>query len=110
MPKIVFNGLAVLLGLLLAGMACAETVWIDVRSVDEYQESHIEGDLHIPYQTIVAKIQQYSIAKDAEIKLYCRSGGRAGKARQSLLAAGYSDVKNAGGIDDVRKERSLPID
>ncbi len=91
---------------LLAGIAVAETVWIDVRSLDEYKASHIEGDLHIPYSSIVADVESYQIDKNAEIKLYCRSGGRAGKAKKALEAAGYTHVDNAGGIDDVRQSRS----
>jgi hypothetical protein len=38
---------------LVSGLVYAETIWVDVRSVDEYQQSHIAGDLHIPYQSIV---------------------------------------------------------
>jgi phage shock protein E len=95
---------------LVSGLVYAETIWVDVRSVDEYQQSHIAGDLHIPYQSIVTGMEKHSIEKNAAIKLYCRSGGRAGKAKRSLEAAGYTDVINAGGIDDVRKERNLAAD
>jgi phage shock protein E len=93
-----------------SGLVNAEALWVDVRSEQEYQQSHIAGDLHIPYQSIVTGMEKHSIEKNAAIKLYCRSGGRAGKAKRSLEAAGYTDVSNAGGIDDVRKERSLPFD
>jgi phage shock protein E len=95
---------------LVSGLVNAEALWVDVRSEQEYQQSHITGDLHIPYQSIVAGLEKDSIEKDATIKLYCRSGGRAGKAKKSLEAAGYTDVSNAGGIDDVRKERNLAVD
>jgi phage shock protein E len=95
---------------LVSGLVYAETIWVDVRSAQEYEQSHIAGDLHIPYQSIVACLEKRSIEKNAAIKLYCRSGGRAGKAQKSLEAAGYTDVSNAGGIDDVRKERNLAAD
>lgn len=85
----------------------AETIWIDVRSAEEYQASHIEGDLHIPYQGIVEGVAASRLDKSDEIKLYCRSGGRAGKAKAALEAAGYTRVENAGGIEDVREERNL---
>jgi phage shock protein E len=97
-----------ILTLLVGGLVYGETTWVDVRSAQEYEQSHIAGDLHIPYQSIVAGLEKDSIEKNAPIKLYCRSGGRAGKAQKSLQAAGYTDVTNAGGIDDVRKERNLP--
>ncbi len=46
-------------------------------------------------------------SRDADIHLYCRSGGRAGKAKRALEAAGYTSVENAGGIADARKQRGL---
>ena len=95
---------------LVSGLADGETIWIDVRSAQEYEQSHIADDLYIPYQSIVTGLEQHSIEKDMPIQLYCRSGGRAGKAKKSLEAAGYTDVSNAGGIEDVRKKRNLPAD
>ena len=44
--------------------------------------------------------------KDEKIYLYCRSGNRSQKATEILLALGYKDVKNLGGI----KEASITID
>ena len=93
--------------LLVTAAAWADTIWIDVRSDEEYQQSHIEGDLHIPYQSIATAIEQYSIDKDTEIYLYCQAGGRAGKAKKSLEASGYTRVINAGGISEVRRQRNL---
>jgi phage shock protein E len=46
------------------------------------------------------------IAKDDEINLYCRSGRRAELAKEMLEAAGYTNVFNRGGIDEVRVLRS----
>jgi len=48
------------------------------------------------------------LAKNTPIYLYCAVGGRAEKARQSLLAAGYSNVTNAGGLEDARKLAAEP--
>jgi phage shock protein E len=39
--------------------------------------------------------------KDATVVVYCRSGRRAGKAKEVLESHGYSNVLNAGGYDDV---------
>lgn len=92
---------------LVTSLSMAQTVWIDVRSVEEYNDSHIEGDLFIPYQSIATGIKKYDLAKDSEIKLYCRSGGRAGKAKKALESVGYTQVVNAGGIDEVREQRKI---
>lgn len=99
---------AVLLFALLATrFVLAEQVWIDVRSIEEYSTDHIEGDANIPLATIDAAALAAKYGKDAELMLYCRSGNRAGQAKQLLETAGFTKVTNAGGITDVRKLREL---
>ena len=96
-----------LLVIICSGIAQADLVWIDVRSDAENKVENIKGDLHIPHQDIVDQVERLYPDKDTEINLYCRSGGRAGKALSALKEAGYNNVKNSGGIDDARVERSL---
>lgn len=81
------------------------TVWIDVRSWVENKLDSIEGDPHIPHGDIVAGVTEQFPDKDTPIRLYCEAGVRAGKALEDLAAAGYTDIENAGGIGDVRKQR-----
>jgi len=96
--------------LLVAFLAsCASTpepVWIDVRTVEEYSADHIDGDANIPLATIDAADFASRYDLDTEINLYCRSGNRAGQAKAILEAAGFTNVINQGGIDDVRGLRS----
>jgi phage shock protein E len=100
--------MALLAGFLLLGRAAfADPLWIDVRSDEEYQQDAIRGDAHIPHTLIAQQIEALTADRDAEIVLYCRSGGRAGMAKQTLDALGYTHVRNGGGISDVRKERGL---
>jgi phage shock protein E len=47
------------------------------------------------------RISEFGNNKDKEIILYCRSGGRAGSAKQMLESAGYKKVTNAGGLTDM---------
>ncbi len=98
--------LAVLL-LFCARGALADPVWIDVRGVDEHAANHIDGDVHIPLDELDAVALAAQYGKDAELKLYCRSGNRAGQAMAVLEAAGFTNVTNAGGIADVRTLRGL---
>jgi phage shock protein E len=109
MRKIINVKLVGLFALLWAGLVSAEAVWVDVRTAEEYQQSYIEGDLHIPHQSIVAGLEPYALPKGAEIRLYCRSGNRAGIAKQSLQAAGYTVVINAGSIEDARQARESVV-
>ena len=47
--------------------------------------------------------------KNALVMLYCKSGRRSGFAKQTLEQLGYSNVVNAGGINDVlRRAQTLP--
>lgn len=85
----------------------ADALWIDVRSAEEYAEDHIQGDININFKDIGDEIDKHVSDKDAEIQLYCRSGGRAGVAFLQLTAMGYKNVHNAGGINDVRKVRNI---
>lgn len=90
-----------------SSLSYAEPVWIDVRSAGEYMIDNIEGDTRISHGEIVDEVNKMFTAKDTEISLYCRSGGRASKARTALLDAGYTNVSNIGSINDARKERGL---
>lgn len=85
----------------------AAVVWIDVRSVEEYQAGHIEGDVFMPYKEIGHKIEALIADKNTPIKVYCRSGRRAGIAKQTLEALGYTRVENVGGIAETRKLRVM---
>ena len=82
-----------------------EAVYIDVRTWAEHQVDHIEGDTRIHVSEIVAGVSEQFSNKDTPIYLYCAVGGRAGKAAEALQQAGYTNVHNAGGIDDVRALR-----
>lgn len=83
------------------------TAWIDVRSAIEHGIDSIEGDPRVTHGDIVEKVTELYPDKETEIRLYCRSGGRAGKAMSALKEAGYTNVFNAGGIDDARAFRGL---
>ena len=77
---------------------------IDVRTPQEFELGHIEDSINIEWQNI--ELIEKTSQKDEKIYLYCRSGNRSQKATEILLALGYKDVKNLGGI----KEASIIID
>ena len=101
-------GIPLLLMLLAqSAMILADEVWIDVRTSMEHVVDNIEDDVRVPHDDIVAGVSEHYPDKSSEIYLYCRSGGRAGQAADALHAAGYTNVTNAGGIDDARETRGL---
>lgn len=101
------NAVVTLVALCFSSALYAEEVWIDVRSAFEHKIDNIEGDARISHDEIVQQVNAQFPDKDTEIRLYCLSGGRAGKAMAALEEAGYRDVKNVGSIGDARQERGL---
>ena len=81
----------------------APDFWIDVRSQQEYEESHVNGAVHIPHEQIRERITALTKDKEAEIYLYCRSGRRSGLALKDLEAMGYGNARNVGGIAEATR-------
>ena len=79
----------------------AKGIWIDVRSVEEYQSGHIAGALNIPHDDLAEQIAKISPNKDEPINLYCRSGRRAEMALTELKKLGYTQVTNHGGYAEL---------
>ena len=76
-------------------------VFIDVRTVAEFENESIVNTQNIEWQNIL-DIETF-ISKDEEIFLFCRSGNRSGKAQKILVAEGYTSVKNIGGFEEAKE-------
>ena len=72
---------------------------IDVREADEYAAGHIPASINLPLSKIESA-QGEITDLDTPLFVYCRSGNRSGQAVAWLKQAGYSKVKNIGGIAD----------
>ncbi|MEH6581239.1 MAG: rhodanese-like domain-containing protein [Halioglobus sp.] len=83
------------------GVLAAPDFWIDVRSQQEYDQSHVSGAIRISHEEIKAQIEEVTQDKDSEIYLYCGSGYRSGIAMSYLQSMGYTRVKNVGGLSDA---------
>ncbi len=74
---------------------------IDVRTPEEYDAGHVvdavnadlEGDA---FDGVVA-----DLPRDAAYVVYCASGRRAAVAVERMLAGGFTDVVNGGGLEDM---------
>ena len=75
-------------------------VILDVRTQEEYNETHIDGAILIPDYEIVAKSESILKDKNQLILVYCRSGRRSKNAASELVSLGYTNVKEFGGIID----------
>ena len=82
----------------------AKGVWIDVRSAEEFNAGHLQGAVNIPHDKIIEGVKALGSDKDAPINLCCRSGRRAEAALTELKNAGYTNVINHGGYEDLVKK------
>ncbi|MGA9406929.1 MAG: rhodanese-like domain-containing protein [Bacteroidota bacterium] len=73
---------------------------IDVRTSEEFNEEHYPNALNIPVDQIRRRLAEFG-EKNTPIVLYCASGSRSAFAARLLKSAGYTDVINAGGLDDM---------
>ena len=75
---------------------------VDVRTAEEVEDGALPGAKHIPIDELGARMAEIGTDKSKPVVVYCASGGRAGKAKAQLEAAGYTQVVNGGGYDDLR--------
>lgn len=69
-------------------------VLLDVRTVEEYREGHIDKSENLPLQSI----HMVNYNKDTPLFVYCHSGARSAQATAMLKELGYNNVNDIGGI------------
>lgn len=78
---------------------------IDVRTPEEFDGGHLERATNLPIEELPTRMAEVERIvggdKTARVVVYCASGNRAGKAKLQLDAAGYTQVVNGGGFDDL---------
>ena len=76
-----------------------EALIVDVRTPAEFADGHYPGAINIPHETILDGLNQLGVTADTEVILYCRSGNRSGQAEQVLQEKGFTEARNAGGLE-----------
>lgn len=77
-----------------------ELIVLDVRTQEEYDAGHIDGAVLLPNETIADTQPEVLPDLNEEILIYCRSGNRSAQAANKLVAMGYTNVYDFGGIID----------
>ncbi len=77
-------------------------VYVDVRSVPEFDDGHPSGAYNVPLRHMGAggmepnadfmQVMRASFPKDAKLVIGCKAGGRSLRAAEMLAAAGYTSV------------------
>jgi len=73
---------------------------LDVRTPEEFADRHIPGAINVPNETIGTEDIPELPDKDQLILVYCRSGNRSKQASEKLVALGYTNIVEFGGIND----------
>jgi rhodanese-related sulfurtransferase len=93
-------------------------IYIDVRSIPEFEQGHPEGAVNIPilhYDPARAgmipnpdfqKVVEANFPKDARLVMGCQVGMRSQKAAEILVQAGYENVANIQGGFGGMKDQS----
>lgn len=91
------------------GNDAAKPLIIDVRTVREWNNGHLDGAVLIPYDQISERIGTVVQDKSQRIYLYCRSGRRSQIAKAALEKRGYKDIINLGSLEDAAKTMKIKI-
>lgn len=80
---------------------------LDVRTVAEWNENHIDGAVLIPLDELPARISE--LPADQDVLIICRSGNRSAEARNILRSAGLSRTTSISGGINAWIAAGLPV-
>ena len=90
------------------GLKRGDTLLIDVRDPDEWQEGHIPGAKNFSRGTVELEIEEAAPDLSKPIITHCGGGGRSALAAESLQRMGYKNVKSMAGGFKAWKAAGLP--
>jgi molybdopterin/thiamine biosynthesis adenylyltransferase/rhodanese-related sulfurtransferase len=88
-----------------AAIAQPNTVLLDIREADEYDQGAVPGAIHIPRGHLESQVESKVTDKSAPVVIYCAGGTRSAFAAETLGQLGYTDVVSvAGGFNKWKNE------
>jgi len=82
----------------------SQSTLLDVRDLDEFEDGHVEGVIHIPLDELRQRISELS--RDGEILTYCAVGQRAYYASRILSLNGFKIRNISGGFTSYEAQKS----
>jgi rhodanese-related sulfurtransferase len=80
-------------------------ILLDVRTIGEYKQGHIDSALLIPVQELQFRLKEIESHKNDPLLIYCRSGNRSTVASKMLIENSFNKVYNLRyGIKDWIKQ------
>jgi rhodanese-related sulfurtransferase len=86
-----------------------EIVLIDVRTMEEFAEGHLEGALNLNVEDGTLEAALAGLDPDASYQVYCRSGRRSAIAYDLMKANGFEDVADLGSVEEAAATTGLPV-
>jgi rhodanese-related sulfurtransferase len=87
----------------------SDSIIVDVRTPEEFAAGHLEGALNIDVSAATFDDEISQLSTNESYVLYCRSGNRAGAALSRMQELGFTDLINAGGLDQAASTTGLAI-
>jgi phage shock protein E len=83
---------------------------IDVRTVEEWNEGHLEGAVRMGIADADFTAQLSTLDPAADYFIYCRSGNRAGQAIEIMRGLGFTgELVNGGSVANAAGMTGLPV-
>ncbi|MEY4954314.1 MAG: Hydroxyacylglutathione hydrolase [Bacteroidota bacterium] len=82
---------------------------LDVRTVDEYNQGHIEGAVLADISSNLFQEVSNKLDKSKPVYVYCLSGGRSAEAANQLRQLGFKSVINLAGGMLAWQSANLPL-
>ena len=84
---------------------------LDVRTKQEFKSGHLPGALWIPVGELADRMEEVrQTSQGREVVVYCERGGRAMRAGQGLLDAGFQQVGHLDGDMAAWRSENRPIE
>ncbi len=81
---------------------------LDVRSQEEWDQSHIQGSILIPLEELENRLAE--LPRDREMVVVCRSGYRSASAATLLMQNGFTLISSMSGGLNAWQEADFPLE
>src|SRR5581483_7041813 len=85
-----------------------DTLFLDVREQDEWDQGIIPGAVHIPRGNLESRVEGLVSDRERSIVVYCSGGSRSAFAAKTLSELGYDNVVSLAGGFTEWKRSGLP--
>ena len=86
-----------------------DAIIIDVRTPEEFAAGHLDGALLYNVQDPAFDAKIADLDPSIPYVVYCRSGNRSAQAVERMKAAGFTDLRDLGSLENASSETGIAI-